>query len=153
MVYTLIFVLTENKILLINREKSPWKGCWNGLGGKIEANETVVESTIRELKEETGLDVLEKNVIYKGKLTWNTSSDYLHIFICYTDTLIKTPVKTREGILDYKSLDWIMGHNLGVAHNIPFFIESVLFEEDIYDYHCIFDEDTLLDVTKEKVIK
>lgn len=40
--YTLGFIRCEdnNKILLLNRNKPPWMGLYNGIGGKIQPNET-----------------------------------------------------------------------------------------------------------------
>ena len=150
MTYTLAFVIFEGELLLINREKAPWTGCWNGLGGKIEPDESPIEAAIRELKEEAGLDFTKNQVTYKGKLTWNTSDDYLYLFVCDSKIKINTPLKTREGILDYKKLNWILDDNLGVAHNIPYFIETVLFDDEIYDYHCIFEGNQLLEVKKKR---
>lgn len=44
-------------ILLIKRKASPGKGLWALPGGHLELNETLLEGTIRELKEETGIKV------------------------------------------------------------------------------------------------
>lgn len=37
--YNLCYIRKENKILLLNRELPGWMGCWNGVGGKLQANE------------------------------------------------------------------------------------------------------------------
>jgi 8-oxo-dGTP diphosphatase len=51
-------VLIENgKILLIRRAKDPFKGMWALPGGIIEDNESAEQCLVREMKEETGLDV------------------------------------------------------------------------------------------------
>lgn len=47
----------EPKVLLIQRANEPFKGCWAFPGGFIEMDETTEQCAIRELKEETGLDV------------------------------------------------------------------------------------------------
>ena len=47
----------EGKILLIKRGKDPYKNYWALPGGHVEFDETVEESVIREVKEETGLTV------------------------------------------------------------------------------------------------
>jgi 8-oxo-dGTP diphosphatase len=51
-------ILVENgKILLVKRGREPFKGDWAVPGGRIEDNETAEECAIREMKEETGVDV------------------------------------------------------------------------------------------------
>lgn len=49
--YTLCFIQRADEILLLNRQKSPWMGSWNGVGGKIEPGESLIESIKREIKE------------------------------------------------------------------------------------------------------
>ena len=53
---TICLVYKNNKVLLQNRVKEDWKG-YALPGGHIEPGESVVESVIREVKEETGLDI------------------------------------------------------------------------------------------------
>lgn len=51
----LVYNKTEDKILMCKREKEPYKGKFNLVGGKLEENETEMEAAYRELKEETGI--------------------------------------------------------------------------------------------------
>ena len=46
----------DHSFLVIDRLKKDWPGI-NFPGGRVEANESVEESVIREMKEETGLNV------------------------------------------------------------------------------------------------
>ena len=48
----------DGNILLIKRGKDPYKDFWALPGGHVEFDETVEESVAREVKEETGLDVI-----------------------------------------------------------------------------------------------
>lgn len=50
-------VLSDGRILLIRRAKEPYKGFWALPGGFLEEGETVEEGVVREVKEETGIDV------------------------------------------------------------------------------------------------
>lgn len=45
----------ENKILMCKREKEPYKGKFNLVGGKVEENENELIAAYRELQEETGI--------------------------------------------------------------------------------------------------
>lgn len=46
-----------NKVLLIRRGKEPFLGKWAIPGGFLEENETLEQCCVREVKEETGLEV------------------------------------------------------------------------------------------------
>jgi 8-oxo-dGTP diphosphatase len=54
---TAIIEFSQNKILLIKRDTVPFKGYWALPGGRVELGENVEQTIIREVKEETGLDV------------------------------------------------------------------------------------------------
>lgn len=55
-VTTLCLIYDEDRILLQNRVKKDWQG-YTLPGGHVEAGESIVAATIREMKEETGLTV------------------------------------------------------------------------------------------------
>jgi ADP-ribose pyrophosphatase YjhB (NUDIX family) len=50
-------VVDEGRVLLTRRAHAPWYGMWCSPGGFCEAGEHPVETTVRETREETGLDV------------------------------------------------------------------------------------------------
>lgn len=51
----LVYNKDEDKILMCKREKEPYKGKFNLVGGKVEQNEDELHAAYRELKEETGI--------------------------------------------------------------------------------------------------
>jgi len=55
---TAIISFPENKILLIKRNTIPFKGYWALPGGRMDTGETIEQTIVREVKEETGLDVV-----------------------------------------------------------------------------------------------
>jgi 8-oxo-dGTP diphosphatase len=54
---TAIIPYPDNKILLIKRNTRPFVGFWALPGGRMDPGETIDQTVIREVKEETGLDV------------------------------------------------------------------------------------------------
>ena len=54
---TAIIPYPDNKILLIKRNTVPFIGYWALPGGRMDPGETVEQTIIREVKEETGLEI------------------------------------------------------------------------------------------------
>jgi len=51
------FIIKDGKILLLKRNNYPAMNEWWVPGGRVIKNETLVDSIIRKVKDETGLDV------------------------------------------------------------------------------------------------
>jgi 8-oxo-dGTP diphosphatase len=49
-------VVGTRGVLLARRDKAPGKGLWSIPGGGVELGETQIESVVREVREETGVD-------------------------------------------------------------------------------------------------
>jgi len=50
-------ILQDEKIVLVKRKAEPGKGRWSIPGGSVHLGEKVRDATIREAKEESGLDI------------------------------------------------------------------------------------------------
>ena len=107
---TLCYIIDNNKTLMIYRNKKEndyHEGKWNGLGGKFELGESPEDCAIREMKEETGLDI--KNPVMKGFITFpnfdGVDDWYVFIFVIkeFEGELIDSP----EG-----HLEWIENNKL-----------------------------------------
>ncbi len=80
MISSLAVVLRDGEMLLIKRAVEPHKGHWCPPGGFIEEGESPEEAAVREVKEETGLDV---NVRAKlGEVLGPVTGRYLGVFLC-----------------------------------------------------------------------
>ncbi len=74
----LVYNKDEDKILMCKREKEPYKGKFNLVGGKLEENENELEAAYRELEEETGITNKEIELVEEvNKLYWiNSDSNF-----------------------------------------------------------------------------
>jgi len=106
---TLCYVKKDNKTLMLHRikkENDMHEGKWNGLGGKLENGESPEECVIREVKEESGLEI--KNPKLKGILTFPAFDGiddwYVFVFIAeeFKGELIDSPEGKLEWIDDDK---------------------------------------------------
>ena len=68
---TLCYIENEHQVLMLHRVKKdqdPNQGKWIGVGGKLESNESPKDCILREIKEETGVEV--SNLILRGIVTF-----------------------------------------------------------------------------------
>ncbi len=56
---TLIFLRRENEIMLAMKKRGFGQGRWNGVGGKVEAGETLEQAAVRECQEEISVTPLQ----------------------------------------------------------------------------------------------
>ncbi|RPF53173.1 NUDIX hydrolase [Aquisalibacillus elongatus] len=139
--YTICFIKLNDEILMLNRQNPPNMGHWNGVGGKIDSGETPKECVIREVKEETGIELYENQAIYKGVTTWLSDGirhGGMYVFLAELDKNpgLNTPVKMDEGIFDWKFVDWLLDEqNLGSGQLIPRYLPDILMDQQCYEHH------------------
>lgn len=147
--YTICFIRKSDKILLLNRNKKPNMGMWNGVGGKIEDNEGI----IRETLEETGIDL--PSVTYKGNVVFKSKdesrgSEGMYVFLADLPDGVHmdTPLSTAEGLLEWKEMDWILNKdNRGVVSNLPKYLPIVLTEENKLEHIFTYDNGNIIHYT------
>lgn len=72
----LCYLINENsEVLLIMKKRGFGQGKWNGPGGKVEIGENPKDSMIREVKEETGLVVLNSQELGYIEFIWSKNSE------------------------------------------------------------------------------
>lgn len=144
---TLCFLIKGEEVLLLNRQKSPFMGMWNAVGGKSEDGESPLFCARREIREETGYDV--KDLTLLSVFTWNQDDQVSYCYVGeLSDADVKEiyPQKTREGILDFVKIDWVLNEkNYGVIADLRVFLELAK-TKTRKDMHLIYDGANLVSV-------
>lgn len=71
-----MFSPDQQHVALIRKDKPAWQaGKLNGIGGKVEDNETACEAMIREFEEEAGLKTLESQWNHYCSMKGRTSEE------------------------------------------------------------------------------
>ncbi|OFG41786.1 DNA mismatch repair protein MutT [Listeria monocytogenes] len=155
--YTLCFIQRGDEILLLNRQKSPWMGSWNGVGGKIEQGEALLESIKREITEETGISSNDYEIRDIGEMKWfvdgeNLGGMYLFLANLPDNYTYPTPRATDEGILDFKKREWILNpENTGVVNNLPYIIQHAPKVPLRIEVSTKYQENTLLHISHQSL--
>ena len=141
------FVIAGDGVLLINRNKSPFMGMWNAVGGKVEKGETPEDACVREVYEESGISVSSPERI--SRFTWNYDDEVGYAFKAEVKNTGKNfPFSTEEGIIDLKPIEWVLDKkNYGVIADLRVFLNDIKNNEK-HDYHLIYDDSKLVEVKK-----
>jgi 8-oxo-dGTP diphosphatase len=96
-------VVRDGKALIVKRAHEPRKGEWSLPGGLLELGESLQDAAQREIKEETGLDVVVGPIIETfdrvhrddaGKIRYHF---VIVDFVCWSDSGDAIPASDAEG--------------------------------------------------------
>jgi ADP-ribose pyrophosphatase YjhB (NUDIX family) len=94
---TAIIPFPENKILLIKRNTIPFKGYWGLPGGRMDPGETIEQTVVREVKEETGLDVeIDRKIGEYVEKGIKDDVDYEYYPTCFLVKRVGGEIKRQE---------------------------------------------------------
>lgn len=71
----------KTKLLFCKRTSNPYKGLYNFVGGKIEANESSIDAAYRELKEETGITKLDTRLEPFMDFIWHMHNIHMEVYV------------------------------------------------------------------------
>ena len=132
---TLGYVLSPDgrRVLLIHRDRNPADhhyGKYNGLGGKLEADEDVVAGMKREIREEAGIEC--EKLSLRGTISWpgfGKRGEAWFGFLFRIDAFSGTPLGSNpEGSLVWVDLDRMGELNLweGDRHFLPLIFDATV---------------------------
>lgn len=117
-----VVLIDDDKILLLRRsEDDEWMpGKWCFPGGTLEKGETLEDGLIREVKEETNLDIKKINIHYIPL----TSYDYTHAF--YFCTKFSGEFKVNaNGVVEHEEGQWFKRDEINLPDCVPNTLEVI----------------------------
>lgn len=122
---TLCMVYDKSRVLLQNRIKEDWKG-YTFPGGHVEPGESFIDSVTREMKEETGLTII--NPVLCGIKQFPIEGGRYLVFLFKTNEFHGNLVSSDEG-----EMKWIERQDL----------ENISLAEDFFELLEVMDSDKL----------
>ena len=103
-----IYTVTENNEVLITKRHpdKPWGLKWEITGGSILKGETPEQGAIRELKEETGIEVTESDLNFVYSYIYKKTPSIYKGYLVYINK-DKTRIQLQDGeTIDYRYLPY-----------------------------------------------
>ena len=101
--FTVLCLIQDgNKILLQNRVKEDWKG-YTLPGGHVEPGESFVDAVVREMKEETGLEIDNPRMV--GIKQFPIEGGRYIVFLFKTESFKGNVVSSDEGEMEWVEYD------------------------------------------------
>ena len=146
-------IIKDNKILLGHRSANRTDtggihepDTWTLPGGKQEFDETIIDGIIREVKEETNLNILSYE--YRGKLYF-INGEYEEVIYLYTSSSYSGEIKEcDEGTLQYFPKNEIF--NLPMWEGDKIFLKYLLTNTPYFELKLIYKGSTLLSAERIK---
>lgn len=130
----LCLIQNGDEYLLQDRVKEDWKG-YTLPGGHIENGESVVDVVIREMKEETGLTVLNPRLC--GVKQFPIKNGRYLVFLFYADRFDGEVASSKEG-----SMHWISKDKLSDIDTVEDLGEllQVMLDENLSEFQYIIED-------------
>lgn len=129
----LCLIYKDNKILLQDRIKKDWKG-YTLPGGHIEKDESIVDAVIREMKEETGLTILNPKLC--GVKQFPIDNGRYIVFLFSADKFKGDLISSNEGNMHWVNKDDLS--NLNLVNDFNELLQVIL-DENLNEFQYVIE--------------
>jgi len=138
---TLLFVVRDDRILLIHKKRGLGAGKINGPGGRIDDGETPLQCAVREVHEE--VQVTPSQCRECGQLLFQFIDGYsIHVWVFRADDCHGLPTETEEAVPFWVAIDQIPYASMWPDDEIWL---PLMLREQTFSGRFIFDRDSMLD--------
>lgn len=127
--YVLGFLFSSDlrNVSLIEKQKPEWqKGRFNGIGGKLEENESTAQAMSREFLEETGVSILPEQWKEYALLHGSNGRHWrVHIFYAVDDKLNDVRTMEQERVQVTSTISVVQG-TWNTIGNVPWLVAMAL---------------------------
>jgi 8-oxo-dGTP diphosphatase len=111
-------IILHNGSLLLIRRQRPGRDYYILPGGGVELDESFTEACIREVKEETGLDVLGLQLV---RVYFNNGNEehYFLTRVPFDDPVLGGPEAERQSPDNLYSFEWVSAEQLPYLNLLP----------------------------------
>jgi ADP-ribose pyrophosphatase YjhB (NUDIX family) len=142
-------LVSEDKILLLKRNKEPYTGYWGLPGGKIDANEHVSEAVTRELYEETGIiSNFKSHLGFVSEHLLDDNPLHLLLHVCELEAKTFNLTESGEGQLTWFNLTEIEQFKNQIIPSDYLMIEKMVKNKEKNYYDCVIQK-----VQNEHILK
>ncbi|MBQ8518280.1 MAG: 8-oxo-dGTP diphosphatase [Agathobacter sp.] len=131
----LCLVEKDNKFLLQNRVKDDWRG-FAMPGGHIESGESIVDAVVREMKEETGLNIMNPKLC--GVKQFPMEKGRYIVFLFSATEFEGEVISSDEGEMHWVDKNDIP--SLDAVEDLQQMID-VMMDENLTEFQYVIEED------------
>lgn len=130
----LCLIHRENQYLLQDRVKDDWRG-FTLPGGHIEKEESIVDAVIREMREETGLTIIDPRLC--GVKQFPIDAGRYIVFLFRADKFIGEVISSEEGNMHWVNKEELK--NLNLVDDFDQLLQVIL-DDNLNEFQYVIED-------------